>query len=81
MYKFISKKVGITWDSLEMQENDTTIIFDIVTVTLKKILIFYKYEKYSVNQINEIFPKVNSNTGIQPLRSNLLPVLVHVYTN
>lgn len=30
-----------------------------------------------VNQINKIFPKVNNNTEIQPLRSNLLPVLVY----
>lgn len=67
-----------------MQENDTTIIFDIVTVTLKKNIKYSTNMKNTaliVNQINEIFPKVNSNTGIQPLRSNLLPVLVHVYTN
>lgn len=50
MYKFISKKVGITWDSLEMHENDTTIIFDIVTVTLKKninILEIWKIQRQS----------------------------------
>lgn len=50
MYKFISKKVGITWDSLQMQENDTTIIFDIVTVTLKKninILQIWKIQRQS----------------------------------
>lgn len=50
MYTYISKKVGKTWDSLEMQEKDSTtcIIFNIVKVQLQKFfLIFYKYEKYS----------------------------------
>lgn len=42
------------------------------------ILIKKKNTDSIVNQINGIFPKVNNNTEIQPLRSNLLPVLVYI---
>lgn len=46
MYAYISKKGGKTWDSLKMQEKNTTFIFIIVADTLKKINILQIKKKY-----------------------------------